>query len=467
MNKRISVSTIQPPEFINLQPDDVSPLMTKADLKVFYLGQNRNGSCITKATATEMAKSLRGCPIVGQYIDKKEDFGDHGDQLIIDGEGWKWNCLTKPFGFVSPDAKVWFQFFEDTDEFGNVCMREYVMTNCYLWTGQFPEVDRVVKEHNPHSMELDEQTIKGHWATDNQKGIDFFIIDDAIFTKLCILGEDVEPCFEGSMFLEPTGNSSFSNNDFTKSLFTMMEELKFALKNSNSSEGGLSMENTQVPENVAENQLQENPAAEAPATTNENFSSEQDNSNQSTSVENNTNTEEFAKNEKDDEEDKEKKDNSGENQPASQEDGNKGSEEDDEEKKKNAKNSLEDVVATLQAQITELQDKYSLLENENQELKAYKKNIEDKEKDELIKSFFMLSDEDKADVIVNKSNYSLDEIESKLSVICVRKKVNFNLEDDKDAKGIPATTFNLDSHQADDTPAWLKAVDRVRESKEN
>ena len=468
MNKRMSISTIQPPEFINLQPNDINPLMTKTDIKVFYLGQNRNGSAINRATAGEMAKTLRGCPIVGQYIDKKEDFGDHGDQLIIDGEGARFNCLTKPFGFVAPDAKVWFQFFEDTDEFGNICMREYVMTTGYLWTGQFPEVDRVVKEHNPQSMELDPETIKGHWATDNNSGIDFFIIDDAIFTKLCILGEDVEPCFEGSMFLEPTTGSSFSkDSDFTKNLFTMMEELKFALNKSNNSEGGLSMENTQVnPENVAEVEF-EATQNQDPAPTNENFSSEQDNSNQSDSVENNINTEEFAKNEKDDEEEEKKDDSGEEKKPASQEDNEKGSdEEEDEEKKKNAKNSLENDVLDLQNQLAELQEKYSLLEKENQELVAYKRSIEDKEKDDLIKSFYMLSDEDKADVIANKSQYSLDDIEAKLSVICVRKKVNFNSEEDDKNTGSPVVTFNLDSHQVDDTPAWLKAVDRVIQSKQ-
>jgi hypothetical protein len=40
----------------------------------------------------------------------------------------------------------------------------------------------------------------------------------------------------------------------------------------------------------------------------------------------------------------------------------------------------------------------------------------------------MLSDEDKKDVIENKTNYTLDEIKSKLAVICFEKKVNFGLE---------------------------------------
>ena len=94
MNNRISVATIDSPEFVNLQPMDINPLMSKCDIKVLYIGQNRNRSSITKQVATEMSKTLRGCPIVGYYIEKKEDFGDHGDQVIIDGEGIKFNKLT-------------------------------------------------------------------------------------------------------------------------------------------------------------------------------------------------------------------------------------------------------------------------------------------------------------------------------------------------------------------------------------
>lgn len=76
----------------------------------------------------------------------------------------------------------------------------------------------------------------------------------------------------------------------------------------------------------------------------------------------------------------------------------------------------------------------------------------------------MLSDEDKADVIANKSQYSLDDIEAKLSVICVRKKVNFTIEEEKKEEEIaqPPLTYNLqDSSSAinENTPAWIKAVE--------
>jgi hypothetical protein len=62
-----SIATIEGPEFLNLTPTDISPLINKCEIKVLYLGENRNGSYISKDVASEMAKSLRGCPIVGYF----------------------------------------------------------------------------------------------------------------------------------------------------------------------------------------------------------------------------------------------------------------------------------------------------------------------------------------------------------------------------------------------------------------
>ena len=109
VKNRRSVATIDSPEFVKIT--SISPLISKCEIKVLYVGANRNRSFITKEVATEMAQTLPGCPIVGYYIENKEDFGDHGDQVIIDGEGVKFNTLTKPYGFVAPDSKIWFQIW--------------------------------------------------------------------------------------------------------------------------------------------------------------------------------------------------------------------------------------------------------------------------------------------------------------------------------------------------------------------
>ena len=206
----LSVATIKAPEFINI--NSISPLVSECEIKVLYLGQNRNRSFISKEVAEQMAQTLPGVPIVGAYSANREDFTDHGEQIVIDGEGMKFNCLTKPYGFVRPDTKVWFQEFEDTNEMGQKTVRNYLMCQGYLWTQQYEEAKKIIEEGRPHSMELDEKSLDGHWSEDIKSGLEFFIINDAIFSKLCILGEDVEPCFEGSSITTPEVSSTFTFN---------------------------------------------------------------------------------------------------------------------------------------------------------------------------------------------------------------------------------------------------------------
>ena len=436
-----SISTLDSPEFINLQPLDVNPLMSSCEIKVLYLGENRNHSFITEEVASDMAKTLRGAPIVGYYRESKEDFTDHGEKVIFDDEGIKFECMTKPYGFVAPDAKVWFQNFEDTDEFGNTVVRKYLMTTGYLWTGQFEEAKLAIDEGRPQSMELDEESLDGHWATNNNTGMDFFIINDAIFSKLCILGDDVEPCFEGANITAPEVSTSFTKIDetFKQTLYSMMQDLKkYAL------EGGQSMDNEEK-ENIVETVETTSVETETEVTEAEETVVENVETQNSTEVQSETESEFTSK---EDNKEEEEKDN---------EDGNE--DEDDKEEKYSL---LEKEYNTLQSQFTDLQSKYD-------ELVAFKASIEDKEKDALINKFYMLSDEDKADVIANKAKYTLDDIEAKLSIICVRKKVNFDLEDNskQDNKEEDVTTTFALSDVESDVPAWVSALKNTQNRNKN
>lgn len=448
---RYSVATIDNPEFINLQPNDINPLMSECEIKVFYLGQNRNHSYIDEDTARDMAKTLRGAPIVGWYKKEKEDFADHGDRVVIDDEGIKFECMTKPYGFVSPNAEVWFQDFEDTDDFGNKVIRKYLMTTGYLWTGQYEEAKLAIDEGRPHSMELDDKTVKGSWSTDLKTGLEFFIINDAIFSKLCILGEDVEPCFEGSSVTKPEVSKTFTkvDDDFKNNLYTMMQELKFALQ------GGQKMAKNEDNSAVTEPMTQNDATAK-------NFTASQDNNDKTTTGENQKTVEgEFAKAE----DDKEKKEGQQNGGSGSSEGGNaddsKGSQDNNDEKKpsdnEDDKEDEKKKYTLLEQKYADLEQKYSLLEENYNSLVEFKNNVENEKKDALIKSFYVLSDEDKKDVIENKSKYTLDEIEAKLSVICCRKKVSFTQDNQKDNDNKPATTFSLNSAVEDNTPDWVKA----------
>lgn len=449
-----SIATIDSPEFINLQPLDINPLMSSCEIKVLYLGENRNHTFISKEVATEMAKTLRGAPIVGYYKEEKQDFADHGERIIFDDEGVHFECMTVPYGFVAPDAKVWFQKFEDEDGFGNSIVREYLMTTGYLWTGQFEECQSIVEgEGKPHSMELDKDSVQGQWAENYKTYMDFFIINDAIFSKLCVLGEDVEPCFEGSSVKAPEVSLSFTkvDDDFKKTLYTMMQDLRFALEGGQNMEN---MENKDVTPVAEENSAVEDKVNLENTAENQNGTEGEtsENSNEGEApvapVENTEGAEaatEFAKENKEEDKDADKKSNSDEKK-----------EEDDKEDKKK--------YELLEQQYNELNEKYTAMEKDYQALKAFKADIEDKEKDALIGRFCMLSDEDKKDVIANKSNYSLDDIEAKLSIIYTKKKLAAEQsQTETSSENAEVLTYSLADNAAG-VPDWIKAVREVEEN---
>jgi hypothetical protein len=60
-------------------------------------------------------------------------------------------------------------------------------------------------------MELDEETLDAFWTEDSNGMPEFFIINEAIISKLCILGDEAEPCFEGSTITKPTIEFSFDD----------------------------------------------------------------------------------------------------------------------------------------------------------------------------------------------------------------------------------------------------------------
>ena len=136
--------------------------------------------------------------------------------------------------------------------------------------------------------------------------------------------------------------------------------------------------------------------------------------------------------------------------------------EEDENKEEKDYSLLEQELETLKTSYAEMEAKY-------QELVTFKEAVDNEKKDALINSFYMLSDEDKKDVIENKQKYSLEEIEAKLSVICVRNKVNFDSEDtDKNENTVEdeVMTYNLNNEGSAIMPEWLKALKNTRESKE-
>ena len=459
MLRHESVASIEEPEFINLSSNALNPNISECEIKVLYLGQNRNGSYIDKSAAIKMSETLPGTPIVAAYVKDKDDFGNHGDVIHIENGEITFSCATVPYGFVSPDAKVWFKNYEDIDEFGNHVERTYLMTTGYLWTGQYPEITKCISEGMGQSMELDGESMDGHWSSDSNTGVEFFIINDATFTKLCVLGSDIEPCFEGASVTAPEVSKNFSKNDFTNSLFDMINELKFALND----KGGLTMPKPQDKDAavVDESAAQESATKEL---TNEEFAakekkeekldedkaSEEDKKSDSSSDEKEVAKDKEASEDEEAPEDKEEKKKKMESNAC-------------EDSKKKVKHELEDneaKIAELTAEIEEINGKFDAMNAELEELRAFKAERISADKDALINKYNMLDDADKAEIIEHKDEYSLDEIESKLALLYVAKNVNFDETDSNEEEEVVTNfAFNgSDEYVAPEDADLLEAL---------
>lgn len=421
----VSLKLNTPCEFINLEP--VNPLISKVQIKVCYVGDtpNRNGTVITKQVGAQLANSLPGSPIVGFYNETKGDFEEHNRIIDLSNGKFEFKDTTRPYGFVDLNARAWFQKFEDDG-----VEHEYLMTEGYIWTGQYPEAKRILAKGNNQSMEI--ENVEGTWTKSTKDDYEFFIINEAIISKLCILGEDVEPCFEGAGINK--FEFSFDEN-FVKTYSMFISEMNNLIK------GGTPVEDKDmiVDEEVKEEEIVDEEKPEgAPAEEEEKPAEE---AAPEAEEEEEIPAEEEVKEE--------------EEIPAEEEKAEEG------EPEPSPEFHVEDTQ-----EYKDLMARCSALEEEVTSLRAFKLESERKDKLAMIDSFYMLSDEEKADVIENVDKYSLDDIEAKLSVICVRNKVNFNLEDENTEKK-ETVVFSLDNEEEDDavTPAWVKAIQKVAKNK--
>lgn len=504
-----SIKLDTPIEFINITP--LNPLISKCQIKVCYVGDepNRNRSIITKEVAKQMANSLPGCPIVGFFNEEKGDFEEHNRIIDISNGKFEIKDTTRPYGFVDLNAKVWFQKYLDD----GMKEHEYMMTEGWLWTGQYPECQRILTHGNNQSMELDEETIDAHWSKDGNGDPKFFIINEAIISKLCTLGEANEPCFEGANIAAPTIQFAFEDG-FKEQLFSMMNELKDLLNKEEKKvftryavEIGDALwtalyshvEGIYGIESVCEDGEQKFAVLTADDKYYRlNFSINEENvvefAAEVSDLEGYEPAEEPQfdpaavaeyKAKKDEEKNPPKKDDDEGEEEKCPKCGKPKSEcecegehdddddEDDDKKKKGKKEKynldeiqeyveLSEKYSALETDYSNAQQRIDDLESQIATLTEFKNKVDRAEKQKMIDSFSVLSDEEKKDVIENIDTYSLDDIEAKLSIICVRNKVSFNLDDDKN-KGNDPTTFSLNGGMNGDesVPAWIKAIRSV------
>ena len=164
----------------------VSPEISKARLRIFYKGFNRNQGYVTDEFAEKLLSSLPYTPVVGIFNDLVKDFGGHNQDRNV----------ARVYGVVPQDPHFAWEDHLDSDG----VMRTYACTDVYLFTGRYDAAKLIPGKQQ--SMELDTSTIRGDWQVINEYGQEGFVYTDAQFIGLSVLGDDKTPCFEGSAFYE-------------------------------------------------------------------------------------------------------------------------------------------------------------------------------------------------------------------------------------------------------------------------
>ncbi len=167
--------------------EQITPTLSKSRLRIFYKGINRNGSNITDTFAEKLMATINYAPVKGIF---NVDFEDHGEDSA---EG-------KIYGIVPENHNFAWETHLDVDG----VEREYACVDVLLYTALYEECKEIAGKSQ--SMELFGESIKGEW--EEIDGIACFTFEDACFLGLQVLGDTVEPCFEGSAFFSVDTNQT-------------------------------------------------------------------------------------------------------------------------------------------------------------------------------------------------------------------------------------------------------------------
>lgn len=188
----------------NLEP--YSPTISKARVRIFYRGLNRNWSYISDEFAEKLINSLPYSPVKAIYDETEDDFTDHGNGA---------KGISKAYGVVPERNNGSWERHIDSDG----VERTYYCCDVLLWTALYENAKKIPGK--AQSMELYEPSIKGTWRV-MEDGWEAFEFTEGCFLGLQVLGsingEKVEPCFEGSSFYSLSNNLSEQFSEIIKAV---------------------------------------------------------------------------------------------------------------------------------------------------------------------------------------------------------------------------------------------------------
>ena len=167
--------------------DYVDDRFKKVKIWIAHTGENLNYSIFTKDSLEKMSETLPYVPIVG-YIEKNEededDFSDHRNSITIKDGDVNIEYMCHAYGFIPEGAKSSFEIRDG---------KEWLVGEGYLWTKFEKSVDIFSNSNNSKSQSMEIDNIDGF--IDNEGRVN---VDNARFSALCILGDNVAPGMQGS-----------------------------------------------------------------------------------------------------------------------------------------------------------------------------------------------------------------------------------------------------------------------------
>lgn len=188
---------------------DINESFASARLRAFYVGGNRNGSFISKDSVEDAIPTMFNCPIVCNYDIESDTIGGHDMSIITNDAGEvRLVNLTSAIGVIPSGSAYRFEKLEEEDG----AEHEYFVVDAILWK-RSPAYEKI-KRDGIVSQSMEITVLSGHMQGD------LYVIEKFIFTAFCLLGDDVEPCFESASL------QLFDREDCRKQFALMMEELK-------------------------------------------------------------------------------------------------------------------------------------------------------------------------------------------------------------------------------------------------
>lgn len=198
-------------------------------LRICYTGANRNQSYIAKKTIEDAIPTMYNCPVVCNYNIEDDTIGGHDVDIVKTNNGMRLINLTDAVGVVPSNAKYYWETISD----GGVD-HEYLCVEVILWK-RSPVYSKIKRDGIvSQSMEI---TVKSGSTIDG-----IYQIDKFIFTAFCLLGDDVEPCFESASL------EMFSLHQYKTQFSLMMRDFRECFSQVNTS-----YEDDINPQNITQN----------------------------------------------------------------------------------------------------------------------------------------------------------------------------------------------------------------------